>query len=744
VNYTDNYNLRKPELTDPVDIDDLNYNADEIDSLLKGLADGLDGITPEGIGAETPTGAQQKANQAETNAKSYADQVASDLSNQAETNAKSYADIVANGVLNSAKDYADIVTNNALNSAKDYADGVLESANSHTDQVASDLSQKLNKTRIKVLDVEQDVSNINKVLINLNPNHEAKQTVSGYGTVTLPKNAANGQFSDVRIKGNTATNIVKNGNFVDGTAKWVTSGATISVSSNVLSVVASGVHLFPYVKNSTGITAKTGQKIFVRAKVRVTNDACLSFRLGLFPSGGGGSNITLVENPVINQWYTMSHIFNIGTTTGGEIIPEIYNIYADAITANGKVMEVKEVMAIDLTAHGLDSLTVDQCNQRFPYWFDGTKSTISASRLKSVGKNLFEGEISAYRQSGNIYFDGSQLYFKRISTGTYSGAITKIKTEIGKTYIVSWKYISGDISYSIRILDKYYRLITSIPTSPVSFTATTEETYILFTGTRADHEGTILGDIQVEEGNQATEYEPYKESVAYITAKDDDGNIVELRSLPNGTKDEVSNGKHIQRIGTKTNVVSGTVINYADMADGGTYYAWNEDGETETGIKGDTLGIDATTLTYQLATPIEIPIQASGSLVSYPSGTVYIEPYVADAGIYTDKIEVLHEDLPIKALEKISKVDFDTGLETELDITAAVIAEDKLSFTHPNLTSGDIVFFTYEYDRESTEGETEIEYYDSRYVIIDSVTGKIYKWQITVANGVPSIELVEV
>ena len=42
MNYTDNYNLRKPELTDPVDIDDLNYNADEIDSLLKDLADGLD------------------------------------------------------------------------------------------------------------------------------------------------------------------------------------------------------------------------------------------------------------------------------------------------------------------------------------------------------------------------------------------------------------------------------------------------------------------------------------------------------------------------------------------------------------------------------------------------------------------------------------------------------------------------------------------------------------------------------
>src|SRR5690606_24752393 len=44
------------------------------------------------------------------------------------------------------------------------------------------------------------------------------------------------------------------------------------------------------------------------------------------------------------------------------------------------------------------------------------------------------------------------------------------------------------------------------------------------------------------------------------------------------------------------------------------------------------------TLTYQLATPIEKPIQVSGALVSYPSGTVYIEPFVADAGIYTDKM----------------------------------------------------------------------------------------------------------
>jgi hypothetical protein len=286
-------------------------------------------------------------------------------------------------------------------------------------------------------------------------------------------------------------------------------------------------------------------------------------------------------------------------------------------------------------------------------------------------------------------------------------------------------------------------------------------------------------------------------STAYVIAKDEEGNIAELRSLPNGTKDEirVSEGKLVKRVSDEyiiqandivatwntdisvtvarlrvfsdmaecsANAIDGKVIleNYSEakggaenrpvgsfwcgdtgIGFGNTIFVGFPKGTTIEQIKQQLAGLK---LTYQLATPIEKPIQVSGSLVSYPSGTMYIEPFVADAGIYTDKMTVLHQDLPIKALEKLSKIDFTTGLETELDVSDAVIAENKLSFTHPDLVAGDIVFFTYEYDRESTEGETEIEYYDSRYVIKDSVTGKFYKWHIAVADGVPSIELTEV
>lgn len=289
-------------------------------------------------------------------------------------------------------------------------------------------------------------------------------------------------------------------------------------------------------------------------------------------------------------------------------------------------------------------------------------------------------------------------------------------------------------------------------------------------------------------------------STAYVVTKDEEGKIAELRSLPNGTKDEVSvsEEKVTQNVSdecvlqaeditsvsiTHTNVsVATTAIPYkSDIKPAPDYYtntlsvlidSWtqiplsardrlesigkfylNTNGQIGFVVaKGTTLEqartqLAGTKLTYQLAVPVKKPVQVSGTLVSYPSGTVYIEPYVADAGIYTDKMKVLYSDLPIKALEKISKVDFDTGLETELDITAAVIAEDKLSFTHPDLTSGDIVFFVYEHGAEGTIPETEISYYDSRYVI-KGEDDKFYQWEIEakLVEGVitPSIKLVEV
>lgn len=65
--YTGNYNLKKPELTDIANIEDLNDNADIIDQALKAHDDAL-------VTKETPEGAQEKANAALNSAKQYTDQ----------------------------------------------------------------------------------------------------------------------------------------------------------------------------------------------------------------------------------------------------------------------------------------------------------------------------------------------------------------------------------------------------------------------------------------------------------------------------------------------------------------------------------------------------------------------------------------------------------------------------------------------------------------------------------------------
>lgn len=388
------------------------------------------------------------------------------------------------------------------------------------------------------------------------------------------------------------------------------------------------------------------------------------------------------------------------------------------------------------------SKDVVELAQKYTY-VTGTKSTVSAMRIKSVGKNLFDVGVFPDWKPYDYYIKPLKLK----PNTTYRISSHNIGTKITGSPVV---VMNSPIYTNATI--RYITVLTTGDTQNRTFNSGVDNWYIGVYLSGSNKKGLFESvfsnyKVQLEKGDTATEYEPYKESTAYIIAKKDN-KIVNLRSLPNGTKDEirVSEKKAIIKIGTKTDVVSGTVINYTDMADGGQFVAYYEDGTQQVGIKGDTLTAIATTLTYQLAEPIITPIQVSGNLITYPSGTIYIEPVVADAGIYgANGIGVLHQELPINYIEKISKIDFETGLETELDTSQAIISEDGTYFTHPELVEGDIVFFEYYYPSDmTTQGETEVEYYDSRYVIQDSVTGKFYKWKIAVADGVPSIQLQEV
>lgn len=645
------------------------------------------------------------------------------------------------------------------------------------DSFKADYMQFKNDSTLESAKIEKEFNDYKATLAGMNPNQEATQSVNGYGIIPLPKNAANGQVSDVVIKGLTATNLVENGNFSKGEGGlggWLFVSASGHATNNILFLTATkAVGGAKY--NFINYSALAGHKLYIQGKIKSSSIGaqlfCSDGISGLTFPYSGSNNFEVVSG---------IKVFDNSPTNISQVAVR------DNSLSDWTEIQAKEIFAIDLTAtFGVgNEPTKEECDKIFANYFDGTKSTNSV-RVKSVGKNLFDGEL----EPGSIV--------NTTGVEAASPIIIRSKNFIKATPNTQYSSSSPDVDVCVHLYDinkNWTRYVST--TTP--FTTNANEYFIKFRTSSGQND--LQSKVQIEPGTTATEYEPYKESSAYINGAG------ELRSLPNGTKDEINltTGVKTQRVSDEyilngseswlnrmsnvtddgvhaifsfapslinfdqtspsfsnnvlpnTGVVSSLVAAYSRgegvclLSAGTTLYITITKNKLAT---QDSLGLKSwlqanpITLTYQLATPIVTPIQTSGSLVSYPSGTVYIEPFVADAGIYTDKMEVLYSDLPIKALEKISKVDFDTGLETELDITAAVIAEDKLSFTHPDLTSGDIVFFVYEHGAEGTIPETEISYYDSRYVI-KGEDDKFYRWEIEakLVEGVitPSIKLVEV
>jgi hypothetical protein len=147
-----------------------------------------------------------------------------------------------------------------------------------------------------------------------------------------------------------------------------------------------------------------------------------------------------------------------------------------------------------------------------------------------------------------------------------------------------------------------------------------------------------------------------------------------------------------------------------------------------------------TQILYELATPIETEVLTVGSLLGHSKGTVYVEDVLSDYDLYSTNVTT---DKAISSLSEIVKFDSE-GLQTKLDIADATIAGDGLSFTHTDLSEGDFVWFSYYYTNDNIFSNTTITYYNSDFVVIDSVDSKVYRWTVAVADGVASLELTEV
>lgn len=165
------------------------------------------------------------------------------------------------------------------------------------------------------------------------------------------------------------TNIVTNGNFASGTTGWEAQCATLAVTNGIGSSTGNGVSYAPNIVR-TSVPMSATHKFYFRYRVRVTNSACIQLNLGAYDGAGISLTGDWVDNPVNGTWYKLS---TIGTTsaTATYINFYCYHVYADNATANGKIMEVQQLIAIDISNLSVDQQTQAWCDANLTY-FDGT------------------------------------------------------------------------------------------------------------------------------------------------------------------------------------------------------------------------------------------------------------------------------------------------------------------------------------------------------------------------------------
>lgn len=585
-------------------------------------------------------------------------------------------------------------------------------------------------------------------------------------TISLPENTVKGQVSG-SVRGLTATNIIKNGNFSNGTTNW-TSTSNMNVVNNELQFIPTGQYgnVYQQIKN-----INISDKLYIVAKIKTNKN---TVRLSISHKSG----YTFTSSPS-NDNNEFGRVSVIGTIPS-DVDYNFIRLMVQDIGTTFSTIYIKEVMAINLTQifGAGNEPTKEECDKIFANWFDGTKSTISAMRLKSVGINVFGGEIEKGAIDGVTGLDIPSTLVNRtkgyvkinpLLQYTFSG-----HTVVGGSSVYFYFY---DINK--KYISRGYGSKTSTLT-PSGIPANTVFVRLMYNNNLTE----ITDKVQLEEGNISTPYTKYQEDISYIVAKKDN-KIVNLKSLPNCVRDEinVSEGKVVLR--TKTTVLNGsenwvqvsslenTILFYLIkpvdwvplITDNITsfindtfpqIYAYAKDEEgtfvnssyffirisksklitlNPTGFK-QWLQNNPITLTYQLAQPEIIPINWKG-LQAFENGTIYFDTVIPEVGFYySNGLYSHYPDHPIKSVDVLYKVNKENGMHASLDVSKCVIRPDKMSFTHPDLKDGDLCSWDYISTSDSTNGEKTIIVPTNLKASVDS----LLQDSLTQKNNIKAVE----
>lgn len=140
------------------------------------------------------------------------------------------------------------------------------------------------------------------------------------------------------------------GDFSQGTAGWNNngSGAVLTASNGIMVVAGDGTSAFPRAAFPTAIPYVSGRKLLLVAKLKVGSISCQSLTIDVTATGMATQPLTQLT-PVNNTAYPLFGVVTLPAGGSGNISCRVVHGYADAATANGKAIEVQEVMCIDLT-----------------------------------------------------------------------------------------------------------------------------------------------------------------------------------------------------------------------------------------------------------------------------------------------------------------------------------------------------------------------------------------------------------
>lgn len=187
-----------------------------------------------------------------------------------------------------------------------------------------------------------------------------------------------------------AQNLITNGNFLKGTIGFsaYANDSTLAVSNSVLTATGKGNYGTVGVSTQAGyrFIGKAGQKLYIKARMRVTNSDASNIKVYAIANGKtvslNGTDIA-ISRPLINVWYDVDGFITMPSEFEGQDVSLFFiSQYANSSIASGKVFEIYRPLAFNVSnTFGKTFIpTIEDIRKYLSNysnnWFDGTVSFI--------------------------------------------------------------------------------------------------------------------------------------------------------------------------------------------------------------------------------------------------------------------------------------------------------------------------------------------------------------------------------